>query len=207
VGNEKGKEKMTADTFATAPGATPLAKDEAAGLIPTYISTQGELNAVEQENILKAELWLSHSRKPEGILSEKFMRQLHREMFGNVWRWAGKYRTSEKSIGVPWSQVPTAVKTMLDNARYQLENKVYEPDELAARLHHRAVEIHAFANGNGRHARYMSDALLQSLGNSRFSWGASAELGQPGTARTAYIAALKAADNKKFALLLKFVRS
>lgn len=198
---------MSADTFVTAPGATPLDKDEAAGLILTYISTQGELNAVEQENILKAELWLSKSRKPEAILTEKFYRQLHRQMFGEVWRWAGKYRTSEKSIGVSWTQVPTAVKTMLENAQYQLEKKVYEPDELAARLHHRAVEIHAFPNGNGRHARYLSDALLASLGIARFSWGANAELGKPGTARTAYISALKEADNKKFVSLLKFVRS
>lgn len=70
--------KMSADTFATAPGATLLDNDEAAGLIPKYISTQGELNAIEQENILKAELWLSYTRKPEGVLSESFFRQLQR---------------------------------------------------------------------------------------------------------------------------------
>lgn len=198
---------MSADSFPTPPGATPLDKDEAAGLLPTYISTQGELNAVEQENILKAELWLARPRKPEAVLSEKFFRQLHQEMFGEVWRWAGKYRASEKSIGVPWSQVPTAVSTMLSNARYQLEHKVYAPDELAARLHHRAVEIHAFANGNGRHARYLSDALLKALGCAPFTWGAGAELGQVGAARAAYIAALKAADGKKFDPLLNFVRS
>ena len=198
---------MKPDFLEIVPGATPLDRDEAAGLVPTYISTQGELNALEQENILKAEEWLSRARKPEAILSEKFFRQLHREMFGDVWRWAGKYRNSEKSIGVPSVQVPVAVKTMLDNTRFQLENKVYEHDELAARLHHRAVEIHAFANGNGRHARYFSDALLETLGQPRFSWGAKAELGQAGAARTAYIAALKEADGKKFGALLKFVRS
>lgn len=198
---------MSAVQFETAPGATPLNKDEAAGLIPTYISTQGELNALEQENILKAEHWLSRPRKPAAILSEDFFRQLHREMFGDVWRWAGQYRKSDKTIGVPWMQVPTAVKTMLENARYQLEHGVYEPDELAARLHHRAVEVHAFANGNGRHARYLSDALLESLGRERFSWGAHAELGRAGQARTAYIQALKEADHKRLGPLLKFVRS
>lgn len=207
MGSQKDQKEVSVNTFEAAPGATPIDKNEAAGLIPTYISTQAELNAVEQENILKAELWLAKSSNPETVLSESFFRQLHREMFGEVWRWAGKYRTSEKSIGVPWDQVPTAVKTMLENARYQLENKVYEHDELAARLHHRAVEIHAFPNGNGRHARYLSDALLASFGIARFSWGANAELGQPGSARRAYISALKDADNKKFASLLKFVRS
>jgi fido (protein-threonine AMPylation protein) len=124
MGSEERQEAVSADSFETAPGATPLDRDEAAGLIPSYISTQSELNAVEQENILKAELWLSREHKPEAILSEKFFRQLHREMFSEVWRWAGKYRTSEKSIGVPWAQVPTAVKSALDNALYQLEHKV-----------------------------------------------------------------------------------
>lgn len=207
MGTKEREKTLSADTFVTVPGATPLDKNEAAGLIPSYVSTQGELNAVEQENILKAELWLARDRKPEAILSEKFFRQLHREMFREVWRWAGSYRTSEKSIGVPWMQVPTAVKSALANALYQLEHKVYEPDELAMRLHHRLVEIHAFANGNGRHARYLSDALLKSLGQPRFSWGARAELGQAGAARTAYIAALKDADRKNFTALMRFVRS
>lgn len=198
---------MSAGLFEEGPGATPLNRDEAAGLIPTYVSTQGELNAVEQENILKAEAWLARARKPQSVLCEKFFRDLHRKMFGDVWRWAGAFRKSEKSIGVPWAQVPTAVRSLLDNTRYQLENRVYEPDELAARLHHRAVEIHAFANGNGRHARYLSDAFLESLGQPPFSWGARMELGQAGSARAAYVAALKEADGKKFAALMRFVRS
>ncbi len=193
--------------FPPPPGATPLNKDEAAGLIPTYISTQGELNAVEQENILQAEHWLSRARKPETVLSESFFRQLHKEMFGDVWRWAGSYRNTEKTIGVPWAQVPVAIKNMLENARFQLENKVYSADELAARLHHRAVEIHAFANGNGRHARYLADALLEALHQKKFSWGSASELGQSSESRNRYIAALKEADKKNLGPLLQFVRS
>ena len=37
--------------FHYAPGATPLDPDEAAGLVPTHITTQGDLNAWEQVNI------------------------------------------------------------------------------------------------------------------------------------------------------------
>jgi Fic-DOC domain mobile mystery protein B len=193
------------------PGATPLDANESKGLIPTYISTQGELNALEQENILKAERWLARAKKPENILTEKFFRQLHKEMFGDVWRWAGQYRTSEKTIGVLWPQVPMAVNTMLENTRYQIEHGIYPVDEIAARLHHRIVEIHPFANGNGRHARYFVDALLEALGKKRFSWGSGfdhlTELGKYGSARKAYIAALKEADRKVMAPLLAFVRS
>jgi Fic-DOC domain mobile mystery protein B len=193
------------------PGATPLDANETAGLIPTYISTQGELNALEQENILQAESWLAQIRKPERILSEKFFRDLHRKMFGDVWRWAGSYRATDKSIGVPWSQVPVAVKNMLENVKFQIANKIYSPAELGARLHHRIVEIHPFANGNGRHARYFVDALLESLGEEKFSWGSRRghiqELSEQGAARREYIAALKEADRKNLGPLLKFVRS
>jgi Fic-DOC domain mobile mystery protein B len=193
------------------PGATPLDGNEIAGLIPTYISTQGELNALEQENILQAEKWLAQKRKPERILSERFFRDLHRKMFGDVWRWAGTYRTSQKSIGIQWDQIPMAIKNLLDNSLFQLNSDVYPPDELGARLHHRIVEIHPFANGNGRHARYFVDALLESIGKEKFSWGSKSlhlqELSQHGLARKEYISALKEADRKNMAPLIRFVRS
>jgi Fic-DOC domain mobile mystery protein B len=191
------------------PGATPLDPDEMAGLIPTYISTQGELNALEQENILRAERWLARRRTPTEVLSETFARRLHREMFGDVWRWAGEFRTSDKSIGVPWAQIPTALRNCLDNARYQLEHSVHEPDELAARLHHRLVEIHPFANGNGRHARYLADALLRALDRPAFSWGTRSDprgIDRTGELRARYLDCLKRADRRDFAGLLAFVR-
>lgn len=192
-------------------GATPLDSNETAGLIPTYISTQSELNALEQENILHAEAWLARKRSAEKILTEKFFRELHLKMFGDVWRWAGAYRNSEKSIGIPWNQIPMAVKNMLENAKFQIGEGVYPIEELCARLHHRIVEIHPFANGNGRHARYFVDALLDSLGEPKFTWGSKEnhtdELGKHGPARKKYIAALKEADRKNIEPLLKFVRT
>jgi Fic-DOC domain mobile mystery protein B len=192
------------------PGATPLDPNEVRGLIPTYISTQGELNALEQENILRAEAWLGRRRKLDDILNESFLIRLHTEMFGDVWRWAGKYRTTDKSIGVPWQQVPTAVHNLLENTRYQIENRVYPLDEIAARFHHRLVEIHPFANGNGRHARYATDALLTALSAPTFSWGRKRDpegIDRRGVIRDVYIAALKEADAKRIAPLLAFVRS
>jgi hypothetical protein len=38
-------------------GATPLDPNEVSGLIPNYITTQGELNQLEKENILEAARW------------------------------------------------------------------------------------------------------------------------------------------------------
>lgn len=196
--------------FEYLPGATPLNPNEAEGLIPTYISTQNELNALEQENILKAEKWLGRTRSIDDVLTEGFLLRLHIEMFGDVWRWAGKYRTSDKSIGIHWQQIPTAIRTFLDNTRYQIENKIYSYDELGTRFHHRLVEIHPFANGNGRHSRYATDALLKALHQPTFTWGTLKDkkgIDRFGETREHYIACLKLADQKNIKPLMEFVRS
>lgn len=186
-------------------GETPLDEDELAGLIPGHLKTRGDLNVWEQQNIADAETWLARSRRSPGeVLSEKFVRALHRRMFDATWRWAGRYRTSEKSIGVTWESVPTQLRDLLGNTRAQVEAASLPRDEIAARLHHRLVLIHPFANGNGRHARAFTDEFLRSVGVSPFTWGAGSAAGD---VRAAYLAALRAADRGEFGPLVKFVRS
>lgn len=191
------------------PGATPLNPDEVAGLKLTYISTQTELNAAEQDNILQGEAW-AFSQKRKDFLSEKFFRDLHIKMFGHVWAWAGTYRTSDKSIGVPWVQVRSEMKKIVEDVRYWITNETFPVDEIAARLHHRLVVAHPFPNGNGRWARVVADVLLFNLGKERFTWGAGLKegsLGEHSKTRAKYIRALQLADSRKFDELLKFVRS
>lgn len=191
--------------FEYPPGATPIDPDEAAGLKLKYISTQGELNAVEQENILKAQTWLA-GKKSLDALSDKFLRDLHKRMFGDVWKWAGDYRRSDKNIGVSWHQIPTSLHQLLQDARYWVENGTYGLDEIGARFHHRLVSVHCFANGNGRHARLATDTLLRAHKLEPFSWG-SAALGDVSAERVRYIAALRSADLHDYQSLLAFVRS
>lgn len=191
---------------AHAPGATPLDRDEAAGLIPSSIATQGELNAFEQANIADAEQWALSRVVRLDLFSDRFVRELHRRMLRDVWRWAGRYRRSDKNIGVAWSEVPVAVRRFCDDARYWIDHAVYGWDELGARLHHRLVAIHPFANGNGRHARLLTDLVLARHRQKRFSWGAE-ELGRIGGARERYLAALRAADLRDLGPLVAFVRS
>ena len=191
------------------PGATPLNPDEVSGLKLTYISTQKELNAAEQDNILQGEAW-AFSKKRKNILTEKFLRVLHKKMFGHVWSWAGAYRTSDKSIGVPWFKIPEEMHKILADAGYWVTYESYPPDEIGARFHHRLSWIHPFPNGNGRWARVATDVLLFNLGCERFTWGAglrAGSLGEQGEARKAYLRALKLADTKKFDELIAFVRS
>lgn len=203
------------------PGATPLDPDEIADLIPEHITTQGELNEWEQANILKAEMWLSglNVSHPKGnvanhntstniheILTTPFIQQVHKKMFDKTWRWAGKFRKSNKNIGIDWVSIPTALYQLLEDIKYQTTNRTYEIDEIAARLHHRLVAIQPFPNGNGRHARLVTDFSLIKNNAPRFSWGRTS-LSASSDVRKKYIQALQAADKHNYTFLLDFIRA
>lgn len=195
---------MTGPVVPQDDGGTELTEEEREGLIPSYITLRSELNEAEQANILEAEEW-AFARKRD-LLEEKFLNNLHKRMYGNVWRWAGRYRTSGKNIGIDAYRIPTDLRQLLDDCRYWIENGTYEPDEIAVRFHHRIVSIHCYPNGNGRHARLAADLLLRSMGHERFSWGGK-NLVDVGETRGRYIAALQAADKHDIGPLLEFVRS
>ncbi len=192
------------DLFEQPDGATPLAPEEMRGLIPAHIAYRRELNEAEQENIARAQDWALQSRRDP--LSERFVRDLHKRMLGDVWRWAGKFRTSERNLGIPFYEIPTALRQLLGETKWWMEYRSYPADEIAVRFHHRLVEIHPFANGNGRHSRLMADLLVMRQGLERFSWG-SANLQNATDVRRRYIAALRAADEHDLAPLLVFARS
>ena len=184
--------------------STPLSPEELEGLVPSYITLRSELNEAEHANIVDAEEW-AFQRKRD-TLSEKFMNDLHKRMFGRVWKWAGQYRRTGKNIGVDAYRIPIELRNLLDDARFWIEHGTYEPDEIVARFHHRLVWIHPFPNGNGRHARTAADLLLVAMGRPRFTWGRE-NLVDAGETRHAYVDALRVADAHDYGPLLAFVRS
>ena len=187
-------------------GATPIDPDEAEGLLLTHITTHGELNRWEQDNIVEALAWIDKT-KPTNILNEQFIKQLHKRMFGNVWRWAGQFRRSDKNIGVSWHQVPMCLENMCHDVRVWIEIQNDPPEEMAVRFHHRLVCIHPFPNGNGRHARLMADIFIENvLHGSPFTWG-KRDLSSPSKNRGRYINALQEADNGNYIPLLEFAKS
>ena len=187
-------------------GATPLDPNEIEGLLLTHITTRSELDRWEHDNMNEALAWLEQ-RKPKDILNESFMKLLHKRMFGNVWKWAGKLRITEKNLGIPFYQISIEVKKLCDDVEYWIENKTFPDDEIAARFHHRLVFIHLFPNGNGRHARLIADILLENvLAKPPFTWG-SGNLAATGLDRKKYIESLIAADREDYRLLMDFVRS
>ena len=185
-------------------GATPLESDELAALIPKHITTQDQLNAWEQQNILLAQQW---ARGKKDIMSVAFIQQLHKHMFGDTWKWAGKFRHSGKNIGIDWHLIPEELKKLCDDGMYQCEHHSFSDDEIAVRFHHRLVWIHPFPNGNGRHARLMADLLIMQLGHSRFSWGIHQDLSRTTPVRKQYIEALRSADKGDYEQLVAFARS
>lgn len=188
-------------------GATLLDLDEIEGLKFKHITTRGELDHLEQANIQEGMRWLARTRT-KNLLNEGFVRELHRRLFGKVWRWAGTFRKTEKNIGIDPRYISVQLKVLLDDVAYWIEHKTFEPLELAARLHHRLVYIHLFPNGNGRHARIMVDAVLtKMLGHPPVNWAGSVDLNKLGERRQKYLDSLRSADQGDFVALLEFVTS
>ena len=188
-------------------GQTPIDEDEKEGLLIQIISTLGELDEFEQLNVEKAVDWtMKRKLTPDKILTEDFAKELHKRMFGNVWKWAGTFRNSNKNIGVDKYEIGIKLRDLLDDCRYWIEHKTYPEDEIAVRFSHRIVNIHPFPNGNGRHSRLIADILINhGLGKSHFTWG-SKNLTKKGEARSKYLKALKEADQGDYKLLIEFAR-
>lgn len=186
-------------------GATPLDPDELDGLKFKHVSTRGELDQLEQAGITEGLKWLDKQKNPD-VLSEAFVLELHKRLFGSVWKWAGTFRRTEKNIGVDPIQVAIQLRQLLDDAKYWVEHGTYTPKELAARFHHKLVFIHPFPNGNGRHARIMADAVLTKLLNEpAIDWAGGYRLEAMNERRDQYIAALRAADGHDMSALLEFI--
>jgi Fic-DOC domain mobile mystery protein B len=187
-------------------GNTPLSLEELADLIPN-LATKEELNQWERENILRAREWAMADRThPNDMVSDEYVRKLHRKMFDQTWKWAGQYRQTEKNIGAPFHEIRERLVALFGDVHYWIENGTYSPDEIAIRFHHRLVAIHVFPNGNGRHARLVADVLATKFGRPRFTWGSSSLI-EPGEARVRYLNAIRAADQGDIQLLLEIARS
>ena len=189
-------------------GQTPLDEEEKESLKIKSITTQKELDEFEQLNIEKAVEWIIHANlTPKRILTEKFIKDLHKKMYDDVWKWAGKFRKSDKNIGVHWTQIGIEIKNLLDDTKFWIENNTFSAEEISIRFKHRIVVIHCFPNGNGRHSRMMADIIMEFIfGKEIFSWHKSNMIKADNT-RKKYIEALKKADNGNINPLIEFAKN
>jgi len=191
-------------------GQTPLDEDEKEDLKIPSVTTRGELDEVEQRNIEEAIRWTIERSKQftaTEILTEQFMRELHKKMLGDVWKWAGSFRNSNKNLGVDKYLIGTNLRVLLDDCKFWIEHKTFGEDEIAIRFKHRIVSIHCFANGNGRHSRLIADIIAEKIfKRDVFTWGTQ-NLVPQGKYRTNYLTALRKADKGDYDELLQFARA
>ena len=184
--------------------ATPL--DDISGLkLPkNKVYHLKEIYVHEANNIALATLkYLSAPpSKKLAPFTYEWLSKLHEEMFGNVWDWAGKFRHIELSIGIKAYQVPTALKELVDDIAYWEKHKTFDIYEIAARIHHRAVQIHPFQNGNGRWSRMLANIYLRQNGSMPVKWQEDL-LSKENPKRDEYIKALKDADNGDYSGLIE----
>jgi Fic-DOC domain mobile mystery protein B len=189
-------------------GQTPLDDEEKKGLLIPSVTTRIELDEFEQLNIEKAIEWSFQKKLTKNqILTETFVKELHKQMFGDIWSWAGTFRKTNKNIGVDWQFISIQLKQLIEDCLFWIDNKTYNDEETAIQFNHRIVKIHCFANGNGRHSRLMADLIMKKIFNKpELTWGNSDLIKQSETRKT-YIDAVKMADAGNIEPLLRFAKS
>ena len=189
----------------TIEGETPI--DDVSGLIPKGIRSRAELNALEAENIRKAVLRYLAAKpsRRQAPFTLDWTYKLHKQMFGDVWRWAGTKRLTALNLGVPVHRIETDLQNVLDDLAFWRENGAMDLTEQAARLHHRAVHIHPFLNGNGRWSRLLANIYLKHSGAPVTVWPEDT-VGNASVIRGEYLTAIRAADGGDYQPLLELHR-
>ena len=187
--------------WAPVPGETPI--DDVSGLLSKEIGTRRQLNQAEAENIARAAAKYLVGRLTEADAPFTFdwVFELHKEMFGRVWAWAGKPRTCDLNLGAPAHAVEASVLSLVRDIPFWGKGP-YAPIEDAALLHYRAVKIHPFLNGNGRWARMLANIWLRRHGTGPIMWPEPL-MGEVSPIRSEYIAAIQAADRLEYAPLVE----
>jgi Fic-DOC domain mobile mystery protein B len=181
------------DAWENIPGETPI--DDISGLIPKEITTRSQLNVVEAENIRKTVLRYLAAKptRRQAPFTLDWCYKLHRQMFGDVWRWAGRKRSVEVNIGVPVHRIDVDLHMLMEDLAYWHDEGEMDPIEQSARLHHRAVQIHPFLNGNGRWSRLLANIHLKRMDHPLTVWPEQT-VGDSSIIRGEYLTAVRAAD-------------
>ncbi len=173
------------------PGETPI---DVSGLKRKRINTRTELNRAEAENIRKAvvKYLAAKPSRRSAPFTLSWVKRLHKQMFGDVWKWAGEFRQENLNLGCDWHQVQIQLQALLDDLAFW-EARGDALLEQAVRLHHRAVRVHPFPNGNGRWARMLANIWLKRHGHPITEWPEET-IGSRSVIRDEYLTAIRALD-------------
>lgn len=187
-------------------GETPL--DDVSGLIPLYITKRNELYEAEFLNVSEATKY--YLQRPSKInkfqINRKDLFEVHERMFSNVWSWAGKKRTSEKTIGVSHYKIEEEIRKLEADFKFWEEEK-FKLVELISRLHHRLIWIHPFEGGNGRWSRLAANLILYKKAKKMIVWpDDEIQLKKVSSFRENYLKALKESDEGRFEKLIEIFK-
>jgi Fic-DOC domain mobile mystery protein B len=177
------------------PGQTPLDPSDLRGLRDPAIRTRADLNAAEARAIAAPTVKYLAGRPSAKAapFDVPWMRRLHAEMFAAVWAWAGDVRSRDTNIGVAPHEIEPALNNLALDLRTWRDSRMPWTEQ-GARLHHRAVWIHPFPNGNGRWARLLANIWLRRHDQPVIMWPEET-IGDASVIRGQYLAAVRAADN------------
>ncbi len=190
------------------PADAPITPGERARLLPS-LSTRAQLTEIERRRAHTARVWAMRGAvlRRSDLMTEAFGRELHRRMFGGIWRGAGRYRTTVCSPGWEPGQIVEGVRMFFDDAEAWLRYSTYPVHEAAVRLHLRLAAIRPWFNGNGRHARLVADIVVAASEEEPLTWGSRSPRSDPGEARARYLEAMRIAESGDFKPLVDFARS
>lgn len=183
--------------------------DDISGLIQKHLTNREDRNAVELEAISHAyDKYVYRAKKKKrrsGWLTDEFIRRVHFDMFGSIWDWGGKYRSRNMNVGVPHHQIQEQIKMLCDDFQLWDSSNEMPTLEIAARLQNRLTKVHPFKNGNGRHARLITDIFFKSRDQNLPIWPQVQLMTEGDRVRAEYIAAMRKADEGDFSLLSDFI--
>jgi Fic-DOC domain mobile mystery protein B len=180
--------------FQNRDGQTPIDASLIHELKLNHIQDMTELYEQERENIALAILWLDSSKA--NIYDNLFWLELHKRMYSNVWKFAGRIRTVELNntdFNMPYDIRPS-LKNLSDDLKTWVEFKTYNDKELASIFHERLLTIHPFRDGNGRWARVLTEFICRNLKITTPNWGGNIDNDEE--RRSLYITAVKEARHK-----------
>ena len=187
-------------------GAT--AGEDISGLLEESLIDRRDRDAAELESISRAyDKHVFRARKKKNKwLTDEFIRRVHQDMFGGIWDWAGKYRTGSTNIGIDWHQIPEQIAQIVGDFEFwNSPQSKMDAVEIAARLQNRLTRVHPFKNGNGRHARLITDIFFHSQGHKLPQWPQLQMLPRGDIIRNQYVLAMRKADMEDYRDLIKFI--
>ena len=189
-----------ASAWSAIPGETPI--DDLSGLQVAGVTTRADLNRCEFANIAEAITRYLAARPSKRLapFNLPWCKKLHRDMFGNVWTWAGKLRQSETDLGAPPHLIEPKLHDLMADLPYWASRPMVEQ---AAELHYRAVCIHPFNNGNGRWSRLLANIWLRQHKHPLIEWPEPGLGEESSPLREEYLAAVRQADAGDLAALIE----